>query len=189
MLSRGAEAFVELPPLSCGVFSLAAACAVDESNSALGQVFLLGGCGENHEQTSAVRLVDLATGVCTLQAPLLHARSYFAAAGLPDGRVVCAGGHCLLPTVEMWGVLSTAEVLGPPLQGAHDAAWTWKSLPTMNVERRSCMGCVLSDGRFAVIGGSRTNYSYTSSCEVLSVVHDRDWEPLPPMHDSRNAQL
>jgi len=100
MLSRGAEAFVELPPLSCGVFSLAAACAVDESNSALGQVLLLGGCEENHEQTSAVRLVDLATGVCTTQAPLLHARSYFAAAGLPDGRVVCAGGHCLLPTVE-----------------------------------------------------------------------------------------
>jgi hypothetical protein len=175
MLSRGAEAFVELPPLSCGAMYLAAAIVVDESESALGKVLLIGGCDPDLEATSAVRLVDLATGVCTPQAPLLHARCFFAAAGLPDGRIACAGGFERVSTAEMWG---------PPLQGAHNAAWTWKALPAMSAGRHSCSGCVLSDGRFAVIG-SRTNSDLTSSCEVLSLVHDGIWEPLPPMHDLR----
>jgi hypothetical protein len=175
MLSKGAGAFVELPQLSCGGISYAAAIAVDESDSASGKVLLIGGYNQAFRDTSAVFLVDLATGVCTPQAPLLHARSFFAAAGLSDGRVACAGGLGMNSTAEMWG---------PPLQGAHDAAWTWKALPAMSVERRGCKGCVLSDGRFAAIGGQR-NSGFTSSCEALSVVHDGDWDPLPPMHDSR----
>jgi hypothetical protein len=92
ILSKGAGAFVELPPLSCGGIFLAAAIAVDESDSALRQVFLIGGHVQDLEETSAVQLVDLATGVCTPQAPLLHARFLFSAAGLPDGRIACAGG-------------------------------------------------------------------------------------------------
>jgi hypothetical protein len=70
MLPKVAGTFVELPPLSCGAVHGAAAIAVDESDSALRQVLLLEGRGEHHEQASAVRLVDLATGVCTPQAPL-----------------------------------------------------------------------------------------------------------------------
>jgi hypothetical protein len=143
-------------------------------------VLLLGGSGQNHEQTSAVRLVDLATGVCTPQAPLLHARRNFAAARLPDGRVVCAGSLDLLSTAEAWG---------PPLQGAQDAAWTWKVLPPMSAGRLGCQGCVLSDGRFVIIGGSIFNSSdtsRTSSCEVLSFGDDGAWRSLPPMHDSRS---
>jgi len=103
----------QLPQLSCGAIYCATAIAVDESDSTLGQVLLLGGHDLNNTETSSVRLVDLATGVCTLQTALLHVRSYFAAAGLPDGRVVCAGGHGMLSTAEMWGL---------PLQGAQDAA-------------------------------------------------------------------
>jgi hypothetical protein len=77
MLSKGEGAFVELPPLSCGAINGAAAIAVDESHSALGQVLLLGGIDQDHTLTSSVRLVDLATGVCTPQADLVlctHAR-------------------------------------------------------------------------------------------------------------------
>ena len=177
MLSKGARAFVELPPLSCGGIYAAAVIAVNESDSALGQVLLLGGRGHNYEDTSSVRLVDLATGICTPQAPLLHARSHFAAAGLPDGRIACAGGFDIFPTAEMWG---------PPLQGAQDTAWTWKALPAISDERYDSGGCVLSDGRFAVIGGM-TNSGFTSSCEALTLADDGDWEPLPPMHDSRGS--
>ena len=115
MLPEVAGAFVELPQLSCGAIYGATAVAVDEIDSALGQVLLLGGHDQNNICTSSVRLVDLATGVCTPQAALLHARSHFAAAGLSDGRVVCTGGHGILSRVDMWG---------PPPQGAHDAAWT-----------------------------------------------------------------
>jgi hypothetical protein len=176
MLPKGAGAFVELPPLSCGAIYGVAAIAVEESDSALGQVLLLGGYDQNNMRTSSVRLVDLATGVCTPQAALLHVRSYFAAAGLPDGRVVCAGGYGMSSTVEMWG---------PPLQGAQEAAWTWRELTPMSAERRGCGGCLLSDGRFIVIGGW-SNSGITSSCEVLSFSDDGDWQPLPPMHDSRS---
>jgi hypothetical protein len=176
MLSKGAGAFVELPPLSFGGTSAAAVIAVDESDSALGQVLLIGGYDQDLEATSAVRLVDLATGVCTPQVPLLHARFFFAAAGLPDGRIACAGGL---------GTNSTAEMLGPPLQGTQLTAWTWKALPAMSARRHHGGGCVLSDGRFAVIGGL-TNSGITSSCEALSLADDGDWDALPSMHDSRS---
>jgi hypothetical protein len=115
MLSKGERAFVELPPLSCGTIHGAAAIAVDESNSASGQVLLLGGRNKYLTVPSSVRLVDLATGICTPQADLLNARSYFAAARLPDGGIVCAGGISGLSTVNIWGA---------PVQGALDAAWT-----------------------------------------------------------------
>jgi len=106
-----------------------------------------------------VRLVDLATGICTPQANLLNTRSYFAAAGLPASTRVSS------------------------LLGAQNAAWTWRVLPPMSVASSGCGGCVLSDGRFAVIGGS--NSGIASLCEPLSSDDDGVWEPLPPMHDSR----
>ena len=56
----------------------------------------------------------------------------------------------------------------------------------MSVGRHGCGGCVLSDGRFAVLGGfSIINYAYTSSCEAFSFGADEHWRPLPPMHDGR----
>jgi hypothetical protein len=119
--------------------------------------------------------VDLATGVCTLQADLLNGRSYFAAARLPDGGIVCAGGAAGLSTAEMWAA---------PVQGALDAAWTWRGLTGMSVGRNYCSGCVLSDGRFAVLGGYSTG-ACTSSCEALTLGDDEHWTPLPPMHDTR----
>ena len=54
----------------------------------------------------------------------------------------------------------------------------------MSVGRTGCSGCVLSDGRFTVIGGYSTGAS-TSSCDALTLGDDEHWAPLPPMHDSR----
>jgi hypothetical protein len=173
MLSKGAEAFVELPPLSCGAIYSAAAIAVDESRAA-GQVLLLGGRNQDGMATSSVRLVDLATGVSTPQADLLHARSYFTAARLPHGGIICAGG------IDR----TTAEICEQPVQDALGAAWTGRELPAMSVRRDGCSGCMLSDGRFAVLGG----YDFgacTSSCEALTLGDDGHWSPLPPMHDTR----
>jgi hypothetical protein len=172
-LSKGARAFVELPPPSCGPIYGAAAIAVDETQSALGQVLLLEGRNQNDTAISSVRLVDLATGICTPQATLhLSARLYFAAARLPDGSIVCAGG----------GGSSTAYMLGAPVQGALEAAWTLRELPAMSVGRIGCSGCVLSDGRH--LGGHSTG-ACTSSCEALTLGGDEHWSPLPPMHDTR----
>jgi hypothetical protein len=125
-----------------------------------------------------VHLVDLATGACAPQNNLLQSRYGPAAGRLPDGRVVCARDLC--------GGESSAEVWGPPAQGAADAACVWRALPAMSAGRAGCCGCVMSDGRFAVLGGVNNNGDVTSSCEAL-VVDDgvAHWEPLPPMHDER----
>jgi hypothetical protein len=181
MLSSSEEegAFVDLPPLSCGRITGAAAIAVDESDSAAGQVLLLGGVGDSGLLSSTVHMVDLATGACAPQSNLLHPRAYAAAGRLADGRIVCAGG---LGDDE-----SSAEVWGPPEQGAADAAWIWRELPAMSAGRYGCCECVLSDGRFAVLGGVSNGDVPTTSCEAL-VVDDGDahWAPLPPMQHSRS---
>ena len=109
---------MDLPPLSFGPRSYSIALPIDESESAEGQVFLLGGRDEHRQppdEVSRVVNVDLATGACTPHPPLLYNRWDFAAARLPDGRVVCAGG------VHQAGI--TAEVLEPPEQGSPDDAW------------------------------------------------------------------
>jgi hypothetical protein len=183
MLSSSEEggAFVDLPPLSRGVIYGAAAIAVEESDSAAGQVLLLGGADEGFRTMSplsTVQLVDLATGACAPQNNLLHQRVFPAVGRLPDGRVVCAGGVDGEQSVE---------VLEPPEQGAADTAWTWRELPPMIAERWGCRGCVMSDGRFAVLGGwSFATLAPMSSCEALVVDVDVQWEYMPPMHDARN---
>jgi len=94
---------------------------------------------------------------------------------IPDGRVACAGG---------FGALASAEVWGPPASGASNAAWTWTQLPAISIGRYGSCGCVMSDGRFAVLGGW-SNGGYTSSCEALMVDEDEHWHSLPPMHHAR----
>jgi hypothetical protein len=55
----------------------------------------------------------------------------------------------------------------------------------MSVPCRGCSGCVMSDGRFAVLGGSSGGVA-TSSCEALAIGDgDEHWVPLLPMHDAR----
>ena len=45
---------------------------------------------------------------------------------------------------------------------------------------------MLSDGRFAVLGGADANHESLSSCEALTVGHDEHWEALPPMLEARS---
>jgi hypothetical protein len=179
MFAEGGAAVTNQPPLSCGGIYEAAAIAVDESDSTAGQVLLLGGYSEDMEVVSTVHLVDLASGVCTPQPQLLHARGEFAAVRLPDGRIVCAGGYGPDCTE-----LTSVEVFEPPAQGALDTAWTWRQLPAMSMARAGCSGCVLSDGRFAVLGGEDNNEPL-SSCEALTVDDDEHCVMLPPMHAAR----
>jgi hypothetical protein len=183
--AEGEGAFVNLPPLSCGAIYGAAAIAVEESESAAGKVILLGGVDEHDAVQSAVHLVDLATGACTRQAAdLLHPRYTCAAARLPDGGIVCAGGA---GTFFASSAMSSAEVCGPSEQGGLEAAWTWTELPSMSVQRYGCRGCVMSDGRFAVIGGRNINNVEMPSCEALvsNTIDDAHWTPLQPMHEPR----
>jgi hypothetical protein len=174
--------FTALPPLSCCARFGSIALPIAESGSAEGQVLLLGGLGELLDDASRVVTVDLATGACTPHPPLLYDRWCFAAARLPDGRVVCAGGD------NVAGVACImAEVLQSPEQGSpDDAAWRWRELPHMSFQRERAAGCVLSDGRFAVFGGLDGDNVKMAQCEVLTLDGGERWESLPPMREARS---
>ena len=92
-----------------------------------------------------------------------HAHEQFGAARLPAGRIVYARGYDSNGTALSW-----VEVFEPPGQGALDTAWTWRQKPAMSMARIGCRGCVLSDGRFAVLGGEN-NDGPLSACEALLV--------------------
>jgi hypothetical protein len=147
--------FVDLPPLSFGPRSYSIALPIDESESAEGQVLLLGGWNADDlsslDVASRVLKMDLATGASTPHPPLLYDRVCFAAARLPDGRVVCAGGDDGDDDTHQAGI--PAEMLEPLEQGSPDGVWRWRELPHMSVHRDAAAGCVLSDDRFAVLGG------------------------------------
>jgi hypothetical protein len=102
---------------------------------------------------------------------------------LPDGRIVCVGGNV---TDDQF---SSGEVYGPPELGAPDAAWTWRQLSGMSFGRLGCRGCLMSDGRFAVLGGYSPGLRViTPSCQALtSSDASEHWEPLPAMHDPRSG--
>ena len=181
MLSEGQGAFTASPSLSCGGRASTAAVAVEEDDSTAGEVLVLGGWTHDLGWVSAAHLVDLATGVCTPQPNLLHARDHFAAVQLPDGCIVCAGGES-----DGYRGLTSAEIPVPPQQGSLDVAWTRRELPALSAGRCGCRGCaLLSDGRFAILGGMNNNYQPLSSCEALAVGDGEHWESMLRMHDAR----
>jgi hypothetical protein len=184
----GEHVLTALPPLSCGPRLCSVALSILESESAEGQVLLIGGHsgnGEELDEASRVVKVDLATGACSPHPPLLYDRVRFAAARLPDGRVVCAGGSRQVVANGIQSLSMTAEVLEPPVQGSADEVW--RELPHMSVPHSRAAGCVLSDGRFAVFGGVSINNVSVVSCEALTLDGDERWEPLAPMLEGRSG--
>jgi hypothetical protein len=149
-------------------------------------VLLLGGDIRGVGSSSAVHKVDLATRLCTPQPSLLSQHGVLlgcTAARLADGRIICVSKN------SHHSLQGTAQVLEPPPPdhgSPSEASWQWRYLPGMSVGRAYGGGCVLSDGRFAVFGGSGNTYTPTASCEVLTLEGDIErWDPLPPMHESR----
>ena len=178
-----------LPALSCGPMDASAAIVIDESESDLGQVLLIG-VGNEGGPPSAVRKVDLATGVCTAQPSLLCPQGHLVfccrAGRLPDGHIVCAGTSCMEYSVGA-EYHTMAQVLEPPPHGSPSgSSWQWRALPGMSDLHLCGCGCMLSDGRFAVFGGQDVSGVKTPSCEALTLDADgARWSPLPPMHESR----
>jgi hypothetical protein len=139
MLSRGeGAAFVELPPLSCGAISGAAAIVVDESHSALGQVLLLGGIDQDYTSTSSVRLVDLATGVCTPQAdlPRSHALVFCGSTIARYEHRLCRRRRCTVDGGSVAAAGAGRARCGMDLEGAVRHECRAPSLQWMRAERR-----------------------------------------------------
>jgi len=87
--AAGGTIFKALAPLPCGSIYDSTVVPIDEGESEQGQVLLIGGLDEHGVVSSAVHLVDLATGVCTAQASLLSPQ------GGRIGSCVARRTHCL----------------------------------------------------------------------------------------------
>ena len=166
------------PPLSRGEIHGTVAVPVNETESAAGQVLLIGG----EDASSLLRVVhrvDLSTGECVLHSHLHGMYAYHAASQLRDGRIVCVGAY------EYEDPKDSAELWGPY---GPEATWFWTPVCRMSHWRYGSRGCVMSDGRFAVLGGvcSKDGRDYRlSSFEALTLddsnADDDHWEPMPPM--------
>jgi hypothetical protein len=193
--------FKILPPLSCGPIVNSAAVVIDENESDQGQVLLIGGLDEGLS-SSAVRKVDLATGECTAQPFLICPQDHLIidcmAGRLPDGRIICAGTTQSISDTftdeesseeEEPERHAMAQVMeSPPHESPSGASWQWRSLPGGSKVRIGGMGCVLSDGRFAVFGGADASGHISSSCEALTLsAEGARWDGLAPMHEPRIA--
>jgi hypothetical protein len=101
--------------------------------------------------------------------PLTTARTDPAAALLPDGKVLVAGGK---GGTGQGGdtVLRTAELWDPATQ-------KWTALPPMAHGRVYLAACVLPSGRVAVVGGVGTDGVSRKDGEVFDPVKC-EWEPL-----------
>jgi hypothetical protein len=99
--------------------------------------------------------------------PLTGARVTAAAALLPDGKVLVAGGrtgaadHTALNTAELWD----------------PATQKWTALPPMAHKRTNCAACVLPSGLVAVVSGYGTGGVVRKDGEVFDPVK-REWEAL-----------
>jgi hypothetical protein len=182
MLPAEEGAFVDLPPLSCGRRCRAARSGVQPRSRWMRATAPRGRCSCSEDRC---RVVQYRWCTWSIWPP---------ACAHPAGLPCSARALILLPLGYQMGASCAREDSavaifrrrrcgGPPVQGAPDAAWTWRQLPAMSAARHDCRGCVMSDGRFAVLGGVSSGVA-TSSCEALAI-GDEQWMPLMPMHVAR----
>ncbi len=162
-------------------------------------VVLLGGeearlSGLNVRTVKSLDLVSMGFSSCT---DMPNGRCFMATCGLPDGRVLMAGGSEgrwtnkrgiseldkeNVNTSKQAGVgtahATTHAQESASVQICKNNRWT--SLPPMIEARAGARAVVLDDGRVLVAGGSRGEL-YLRSAEVLDVSKGT-WTTLPDMH-------
>lgn len=121
-----------------------------------GRVLVTGGCGGDHcgDVRASAELYDPATRVFRRAAPMSVPRASHAAARLPDGRVLVAGGWTGdAPT-------ASAEVFDPRRD-------RWMPVGDMTTARVSAIAVPLRDGRVLIAGGGQGRLADFASAEVF----------------------
>lgn len=139
-----------------------------------GRVFVAGGLDDNDICLASAEVLAADGSSWSAVAPMRTAR--FGAVGglLPGGRVIVAGGS---DDENYADYCATAELWDPVTN-------VWTELPPMTKARLSAAGCMLPDGRFAVVGGctrpapSDTDTTTQSDGEMYDCARN-EWTPLP----------
>jgi hypothetical protein len=121
-----------------------------------GEVLVTGGCAGEHcgRTLSSAELYDPATRRFRAAASMRVPRASHAAARLPDGRVLVAGGW------DGSGPTATAEVYDP-------RANRWTRVGDMTVPRSSGIAVPLTDGRVLMAGGGQGRLGNLTSVEAF----------------------
>eukprot|EP01045_Picozoa_sp_COSAG04_P015685 COSAG04_NODE_1260_length_7507_cov_4.076404_1_plen_326_part_10 len=163
---RGAAAWAPLPNLAEKKRNMPAVALSD------GRAMAIGGCGSR--QLASVEVLAADGSGWSALAPMGAQRANAAAATLPCGKVLVAGGASanskFFKTAELWD----------PATGA------WSDLPPMAEERNAAGCCVLPSGRVAVVGGLGSDDEKRTDGEVFDPV-TRTWQPLPDMARARSS--
>ncbi len=110
-----------------------------------GDALITGGASSEYVAKSSTVVFDHRTQEWSRSGLLNTARMAFAAAALPDGRVLVAGG-LLIDVSREGGALSSAEIWDPDTGG-------WAAIDWMSSPRLGAVAVTLSDGRVLVAGG------------------------------------
>jgi hypothetical protein len=135
-----------------------------------GRVLVAGGeSDEDHICLASAELLAADGSSWSAVAPMRAARCGAVGGLLAGGRVIVAGGEYY--DYAGANILATAELWDPVTN-------VWTELPPMATARKHAAGCVLPDGRFAVVGGHNDSGDTKRDGEVYDSARN-EWTPLP----------
>jgi hypothetical protein len=155
--ARAQEVFVATGSLNEGRYEHAAAQLAD------GRVLVVGGWGMptlgSFTALSSAETYDPLTDTWTLTGSMAEMRIGPAAAVLPSGRVLVAGGYGPIPQGG-YGPLSTAEIYDP-------ASGSFSPVGAMSQPRWGAAIGLLPDGRVLVAGGNDQFFGWSNTAEIF----------------------
>jgi hypothetical protein len=138
---------------------------------ASGEVLVAGGI-RNGVAHSTVELFRPSDDAFQAASPMLENRYFHAAVGLPDKRVLVAGGYDFSNQV-----LASTELYDR-------ASGAWQAGPALNTPRARGVLSLLADGRVLITGGVTSDGSRTASAEIFDPAAG-SWRPAASMAAAR----
>jgi uncharacterized protein (TIGR03382 family) len=140
-----------------------------------GRVLVTGGCsgGAPSGCTADVDIYDPSTNTWSAAASMAFTRAWHAAASLPNGKVLVAGGT----GADTTGFRSTAELYDPTTD-------SWAALPPMPGRRNLTTWGVLPTGKVLLAGGESTANVSMSSALLFDPTKE-SWSTLPSLEGAR----
>jgi hypothetical protein len=135
-----------------------------------GGVLVAGGFDEDDIDLASAEVLAVDGSSWSAVAPMRTARCGAVGGLLPGGRVIVAGGSLLDDDGDPV-FIATAELWDPETN-------VWTELPPMTTGHQYAAGCMLPDGRFAVVGGRGWGGRTTGVGEVYDCARN-EWTPLP----------